>query len=397
MPKYKADLHPKALAAYRWMQKVARHVREARTYEGWIYGEGIPVYETLAGVADARELPREDWPRVGGRGTFIQMLGLYQSERGMYVVEIPARGALHPERHLYHEFFFVLQGRGATEIWQEGMPKVTFEWKEGSAFTMPLNAWHRLFNGSSEPALVLALTTAPKAMNTFHNSEFVFNCDYKFTDEFAGENDYFTRVEELRHGDGWRNRLSWYTKFIPDVRSFQLVEEKITVWGGKWLGYRMGWPSTGHISQWPVGVYHKAHRHQAGAILIGLSEKGYVLLWPYEAGARPYENGHGDQVVKVEWGRYSVYTPPDNWYHQHFNIGREPAHQIAVHQSDHEGGSGVDFGEFTEVPVMVSEVDGGTMIDYEDEDPAIRRNFEEELAKIGIACAMPSVGLASTS
>ncbi len=39
MPKYKADLHPKALAAYRWMQKVARHVREARTYEDGYTGK----------------------------------------------------------------------------------------------------------------------------------------------------------------------------------------------------------------------------------------------------------------------------------------------------------------------------------------------------------------------
>jgi hypothetical protein len=33
--------------------------------------------------------------------------------------------------------------------------------------------------------------------------------------------------------------------------------------------------------------------------------------------------------------------------------------------------------------------EGGDQIEYEDEDPPIRRTFEAELAKTGIACQMP--------
>jgi len=57
----------------------------------------------------------------------------------------------------------------------------------------------------------------------------------------------------------------------------------------------------GHIAEWPVGRYYKAHHHHGGAILLILRSQGYTLMWPKEAGNRPYKNGNGDQVVKVDW------------------------------------------------------------------------------------------------
>jgi hypothetical protein len=34
---------------------------------------------------------------------------------------------------------------------------------------------------------------------------------------------------------------------------------------------------------------------------------------------------------------------------------------------------------------------GGTMIDYEDEDPQIRKEFEDSLKREGVACKMPAM------
>jgi len=34
---------------------------------------------------------------------------------------------------------------------------------------------------------------------------------------------------------------------------------------------------------------------------------------------------------------------------------------------------------------------GGTLIEYADEDPYIRKHYEDELKKSGVACAMPAV------
>ncbi len=43
------------------------------------------------------------------------------------------------------------------------------------------------------------------------------------------------------------------------------------------------------------------------------------------------------------------------------------------------------------LPVTMSIREGGYVIDYEDEDPEIRRRFEEDLRKEGVEIAMPPV------
>jgi quercetin dioxygenase-like cupin family protein len=338
-------------------------------------------------VSDVTTLERGPWRRTGGRGAFLQMLGSYQAERGMYVVEIEPGGALEAERHLFEEQIWVLKGQGATQVWQEGMQPQTFEWQQGSVFAPPLNAWHRLYNGSKEPALLFAVTTAPRIINTVHDAELVFNCNHSFTAEFDGDPNFFTETKSYTEG----RTAIWEANFIPDAKGFGLKTRSVKTWGSHAVRYRMGkhWPN-GHISEWPVGVYHQAHRHGPGAIILGLSSQGYVLAWPSELSSRPYEAGHGDKVMRIPWGPNSVYTPPDNWYHQHFNTGPEPARHIAVH-------SGVDravtrkFGDIEDFAVMVSEKDGGLLISYEDEDPEIRRQFEAELARNNIECTMPRV------
>ena len=55
------------------------------------------------------------------------------------------RGALNPEKHLFEKIYFVVEGRGSTEVWLEGDSKRhTFEWQQGSLFSIPLNAYHRI-------------------------------------------------------------------------------------------------------------------------------------------------------------------------------------------------------------------------------------------------------------
>ena len=38
---------------------------------------------------------------------------------------------------------------------------------------------------------------------------------------------------------------------------------------------------------------------------------------------------------------------------------------------------------------MTSVKEGGTLIEYEDEDPEIRLNYEDTLKKMGVTCQMP--------
>jgi hypothetical protein len=144
----------------------------------------------------------------------------------------------------------------------------------------------------------------------------------------------------------------------------------------------------GHISEWPVGRYHKAHHHRPGAVLVGLKGNGYVNLWPKEFGIHPWQDGHTNKVVQVQWGSNSIYSPPDGWFHQHMSTGKVPARHVACYGGIYPLTTTRSAdGDSVMVPVR----EGGQLIDYEDEDPEVRRYFTEANAREGVECAMPPV------
>lgn len=368
-------------------------------YYRWMQAEGLPIHFDVAGISDVTQIPRSPWARTGkGRGAFLELVGTYQAERGMFVCEIPPGEALDVQHHLYEQFTLILQGRGATELWQGNGPKRVFEWGKGSLFAPPRNTSYRMFNVGSEPVLYFGVTNAPRVMNGIFGAwsggslpsqfDFVFNCDYDFADIYDGGESYFNRTDN-RVTTGRYNASVWYTNFIPNV-SEELVEDmEQKVAGGQLTGYRMagGFPS-GHISEWPVGRYHKAHYHGPGAVLVGLKGHGYVNLWPRELGIHPWQDGHADQVSMVKWGPNSIYVPPDGWFHQHMSTGQVPARHVAVYGPTVPLGTqrGGDEGGVY-LPVR----EGGVLIDYEDEDPEVRRYFIEANRKEGVECTMPPV------
>ncbi len=357
-------------------------IRERVIYEEWMKKEGIPIYEGVAGVEDITELPRRPWARLGGYGTFIELDGTKQTETLLYVVEIPAGKALEPEKHLYDEIIYILRGKGLSEVWQEGGSKRSFEWREGSLFGMPTNAWHRLVNGGQEPVLFLAKTNTPVVMNNFRDPEFIFNCDYKFIDRYTGQADYFQPNTEKRYTD--YGRSGWYTNFVPDVRTTFLAEKSGAM--GKGIHFRMATWDWLHADTCPVGKYERSHYHSPGAVLLALNSTGYVLLWPWQYGIHPFQDGHGDKVVKFNWKVNSIFCSsagPGEWFHQtQFNTGRELGRRLVL--SRHLDNKSKSHGQ------SIREK-GGTHIEYEDEDPEIRRMFEGELRRKGIECAMPPV------
>lgn len=364
-------------------------MKRETSYESWIREEGIPVVEEY-GVEDVRKIPLKLWPRTGGKAAFIQLKGL-EGFTGMYVGEIPPGGSLNPERHLYEELVYILHGFGSTEVWSsQTKQRVHFEWQAGSLFAVPLNSWHRLNNGSREPAIFLAVTSAPLMIDLLHDNEFIFACEYIFNQRFDGRPDYFVPTSNRDERGGF---MVWDSNFIADARSaiVDLAEGKGS--GVRITTFDMGGSTlVGHIAEWPVGRYHKAHFHQGGAILLILRSQGYTLMWPQEAGIRPYERGRGGQVIKVDWKEGSVFSPPTGWFHQHFNTGKEPARQLAFRYSGQSGKYLLGVAKFiNKEGVRTSVRDGGTLIEYADEDPQIRRDYEAALKKAGISMEMPGV------
>jgi oxalate decarboxylase/phosphoglucose isomerase-like protein (cupin superfamily) len=306
------------------------------------------------------------------------------------VCEIPAGGALYPENHLYEELIYVIKGIGATEISSagEGKRKLHFEWHQGSLFAIPLNTRHRMINGSNEPAIFLAVTSAPLMIDLLHNMPFVMGCDYKFDDRFDGQTNYFVPTSDRKEVDGFVN---WESNFIADARGALVDPSEAKGFGVRITSFDMGGSTlVGHIAEWPVGRYHKAHFHRGGAILLILRSEGYTLMWPPEAGIRPYLSGNADQVVRVNWREGSVFSPPSSWFHQHFNTGNESARQLAFRYSGESGKFLLGcWRAINQEGVRRSIREGGTMIEYEDEDPQIRADFEAAIAKVSVPMEMP--------
>jgi hypothetical protein len=226
-------------------------------------------------------------------------------------------------------------------------------------------------------------------MDVFHNPRFVFECDFTFDDRFDGRPDFFEQTEPAWF-EPHRTWL-WETTFIPDARG-PVLKEGSHMGGGGWgMSYQMdGNILVGHIAEWSVGRYRKAHYHGGGAIVLITAGRGYTLLWPKELGTRPFESGHGSEVARVDWHEGSVVSPPSDWFHQHFNTGPTKVRQVALRLGSKRYGV-----QFHDIGVregqQVSVRDNGTMIEYEDEDPEISRLYQAELAKAGVEYQMEPV------
>src|SRR5436309_14839400 len=133
------------------------------SYQDFLKMEGVPLYEGSY-LEDLGTLPLGDWERRGGKVAYTRLGN--QEINSLQIVEIPPKGELKPEHHVYDEIMFVMKGRGATTIWQEGEPKHTIEWEQGALLDLPLTAWHQEFNASSdEPCRVVFGTNMPHVIN----------------------------------------------------------------------------------------------------------------------------------------------------------------------------------------------------------------------------------------
>ena len=199
------------------------HVRPT-PFETWVQAEGLKVITTHT-VPDVLSVELELWKRTGCLGALLDMTH-DPSEKAMinnqgttrYLVEIPPGGTFKPEKHMYEEIFYVVKGRGATVVWNEGTAKLTFEWEEDAVFAIPLNAWHEIHNGSgSEPARLYAASNMPTPFNLYGSPEFVFNCANTFNDRFDPNDETFFNRKATKLED----RLL-QSNFIPSVTKLAL-------------------------------------------------------------------------------------------------------------------------------------------------------------------------------
>jgi oxalate decarboxylase/phosphoglucose isomerase-like protein (cupin superfamily) len=114
----------------------------------------------------------------------------------------------------------------------------------------------------------------------------------------------------------------------------------------------------------PPQRYRSAHRHGTGVTIIGVTKgDGFAVMYP-----------EGGEKVRCPWTEASVFVPPNNWYHQHVNSGSVENRQLRV---------------FPPRALMNYEDSMSLEMSFIDEDPLVRQQFGEALAKNGLTSMMP--------
>ena len=362
-------------------------------YEQWMAAEGVPVH-TGYHVPDVRALALKPWARLGAKGALIDLEGAEGTD-GAYVFELAPGASTSPRRYLFEESIYVLDGEGETAVWHDGSQKQSFRWARRALFSPPLNTWRQHTNRGTTTARLIAFTDLPLVMDLFHSAEFIFDNDFVFRDRYDRDPGYFTLdASKVRiagsaatFGEGEKGAVGVLdTGLVPDVDGIEMFEARARGLKNKSAEIVLSDNSMqSHLSEFEVGTYKRAHRHGPGSHVLALGGTGYSLMWTSVP-----RWSEAPKQVRVDWKDGTLFVPPDRWFHQHFNAGGTAARYMATTWI---GGKyfvkGMGGGGRTHRLNTISTHHGGNMVDYPDEDPAVRSLFEEELRKSGVAVRMP--------
>jgi mannose-6-phosphate isomerase-like protein (cupin superfamily) len=348
----------------------ASPIRLRYTHDRWMVGLGLPIY-TGYYIEDMRTLELSRWAERGVDTAFIQLAG-QEGVTETRVSEIPPRGVLPLLRLGFDEAVYVIQGRGACSVWSEGGPKKSFEWGDNSMFLLPRHHFHQLSNLSgSQPVRLLHYNYFPLLLSASPDPTPFISSSVQAPamdlDAMYGEPTLRTTREE---DVVWKRRQQvWVSSFFPDMSAW----DKLNVNKGRGAGGRsvaMEFPDSEismHMSMFPSRTYKKAHRHGPGRAIVIPAGEGYSIMWE-----------EGKDKIIAPWKPGSLITPPNRWFHQHFNVGRAPARYLAFHPP-------MQFDGHAEKV----EDRARDQIEYVDEELVMRERFEEELGKRGLSSLIP--------
>lgn len=337
-------------------------------YDAWVAEQQIPIHRGYY-VDDLKTVEVAPWSQRGTRGCFLELAG-QEGWTQICVQELPPGATSRPFKMALDELIFVANGRGVTTLWAEGRGKVNFEWNKFSLFMIPGNFWCQLSNmDGTAPARMLHYSYLPMAMECVRDREILFNCP-KVDQRRVYEPENFYSEAQAVSVDGVRKRNIWRGNFFPDILAWDKMDDNTDMGVGRklvWLRFPDS-PMWAHIGESEAFTYKKAHRHGPGTIVIFLNSEGYSLMWP-----------EGQEKVVCPWKEGSAIVPPNGWFHHHFVLDEKPAKMLALHRSRLHPGLGDNVVDYER-----------NEIQYWQEDPEIRRMFEEKLAERGYSSRMPA-------
>jgi oxalate decarboxylase/phosphoglucose isomerase-like protein (cupin superfamily) len=340
-------------------------------YDEWMESIGVPIYHGHH-VDDLRRAKLGWWEERQAFAAFLSLQGMRGVSEAR-VMEIPPGKATEPLKLAVGELVYVLSGNGLATVWSEnGGARQTVEWGERSLFILPRHHYHRIFNASGDrPVRLLHYNYLPVAMSAVPDPDFFFNNPYSSAAPAAENDQFYAEASEVKTSNEDMPSIGvyWSGNFFPDLGDWdRLAAFRDRGAGGSAVFMRFPDAQMGaHMSVFAPGLYKKGHRHGPGRVIVIPKGEGYSVLWKRD----------GKKIV-CPWQEATVFVPPEDWYHQHFNTGDVPARYLALGPLPQFRGKGETLADRAD-----------RQIEYTDEDPWIRETFERELAKRGRKSGMP--------
>jgi hypothetical protein len=333
-------------------------------YDVWIESIGIPIHRGYF-IEDARTIEVAPWPERGCNAAFIQMVG-QQGVAEARITEIPPGGTTTAMKFALDEAVYVLEGQGLTTVWADGVPKKTFEWGPRSLFLLPRGTYRQFSNTRGDrPARLVHNNHLPVAMSVNPDPDFYFNNAYESPRLLEAKEGELYSVAQKASGAG--RGATWFGNFFTDLAAWdQMVPHRQRGGGGHVVD--ISFPNSelgGHMSIFPTGTYKKGHQHGPGVVIIIPAGGGYSIMWP-----------EGGEKVIVPWREASMFVPPNQWFHQHFNTSVTPARYLALSPIRQLSGT---MGEDRAL----------VQIEYPEEESWIKEKYVEEVEKNGLKSLMP--------
>jgi mannose-6-phosphate isomerase-like protein (cupin superfamily) len=352
-------------------------------YDEWMAAQNLPVYRGHF-VPDMRTITLGHWAERGCDAAFVQLAG-QEGVSEARITEVPPGETLPPYRMAVDEMVYVVSGSGATTVWPNGSRAADghqFEWNERALFMVPPNHYRQFSNLTGDrPVRLLHYTYLPLAMSIVPDPDFFF--DNPFTPAPMSASAY-SEAKLIDGGAGLRwisgrngGVAYWFGNLFPDMSRWTRLDSNAKRGaGGRTVRIQFaGSDMSCHMSVFDARTYKKAHRHGPGRVIVIPSGEGYSALWL---------EGREQEKIIVPWQEAALFVPPDRWFHQHFNLGAQPARYLALHPP-------MQFHGYAER----DEDRRRDQIEYPDEAPEVRSLFERELAARGLSSDMPDSAYSS--
>lgn len=281
---------------------------------GGVIARGIPTF------------PLAPRPKRNARAAAFDGLG-GNTTLGIHLSEVAPGGEKKGHRHLDEATFYIVAGRGWTELRQsDDLQDQRVDWEAGDVVVIPSNAWHKHYNADAEqPALQLAFKNTRLLRKLFHSRDFVYQNDFRFHDRYDDQPDYWTRREPGNHGKVRANLIKQVVResLEPDPAAGEGVSIRRYAMGG----HRMLDHALIEIGQ---AGWVAEHRHLAEEAMLILQGEGRTEL----------RSDHGE-TASFSWAAGDLVAPPFHVWRRHEQVGEAPARYLLVRNNFIERALGI--------------------------------------------------------